>query len=344
MKKTLLALGIAALGVMGANATDYTVFDIANPGNWTGDANGWSRPTDENGFTIQYDRAQSTTDLISPAANEYAWRVYKNSSFTITSANVTMKSIVITYDTFNDGKYLGELVMSEGWTGTLVNDIYTVNNAAGSKTFTGQASNNQVRIKKIVVSDEGADAPEVDPSQGITVFDIHTPGEWTGDVNGWSRAKDANGFTLTYDRAGSTTDLISPAANSYAWRVYKGAAFTLTSETYKMDEVVITYDTYTTDDGKGYVAELVLSDGWTGTLDENVYTLKSNGLKTLTATSEVQQVRITKIVVKGEAGVTGVAVDNAPAAYYNLQGVRVANPEKGIYIVVKNGKSSKVMF
>lgn len=43
------------------------------------------------------------------------------------------------------------------------------------------------------------------------------------------------------------------------------------------------------------------------------------------------------------AGVDGIITDaNSEAVYYNLQGVRVANPEKGIYIRIQNGKSSKV--
>ena len=36
--------------------------------------------------------------------------------------------------------------------------------------------------------------------------------------------------------------------------------------------------------------------------------------------------------------------ENAEAVYYNLQGVRVANPSNGLYIVVKGNKSSKVIF
>ncbi|MGM9816545.1 MAG: Ig-like domain-containing protein, partial [Lepagella sp.] len=53
------------------------------------------------------------------------------------------------------------------------------------------------------------------------------------------------------------------------------------------------------------------------------------------------------IVVKGktESGVANIELDESAApVYYNLQGVRVANPEKGLYIVVKGNKSSKVMF
>lgn len=50
---------------------------------------------------------------------------------------------------------------------------------------------------------------------------------------------------------------------------------------------------------------------------------------------------------KGEGGFTGVSdiiVDdaNAPAIYYNLQGVRVNNPQNGLYIRVQGKKVSKV--
>lgn len=56
---------------------------------------------------------------------------------------------------------------------------------------------------------------------------------------------------------------------------------------------------------------------------------------------------IKDIVVKGKtkSGVANIELDETAApVYYNLQGVRVANPEKGLYIVVKGNKSSKVMF
>lgn len=44
------------------------------------------------------------------------------------------------------------------------------------------------------------------------------------------------------------------------------------------------------------------------------------------------------------AGVEGIEteVNNAPAVYYNLQGVRVANAENGLFIVKKGNKVSKV--
>lgn len=49
-------------------------------------------------------------------------------------------------------------------------------------------------------------------------------------------------------------------------------------------------------------------------------------------------------VKQAGSGVANIAVENnGEAVYYNLQGVRVENPVKGLYIVVKDGKSQKVM-
>ncbi len=49
------------------------------------------------------------------------------------------------------------------------------------------------------------------------------------------------------------------------------------------------------------------------------------------------------IKLNGQSGVEGVnAADNAPAEYFNLQGVRVANPENGLYIRRQGGKATKV--
>ncbi len=43
------------------------------------------------------------------------------------------------------------------------------------------------------------------------------------------------------------------------------------------------------------------------------------------------------------AGVDNVAVDNAnaPVEYFNLQGIRVAQPENGIFIVKQGNKVTK---
>ena len=46
----------------------------------------------------------------------------------------------------------------------------------------------------------------------------------------------------------------------------------------------------------------------------------------------------------GTTGAVEILTDaNAPAEYYNLQGVRVYDPAGGLYLVRKGGKVSKVM-
>lgn len=48
---------------------------------------------------------------------------------------------------------------------------------------------------------------------------------------------------------------------------------------------------------------------------------------------------------KSESGIEGVAVDNsnAPVEYYNLQGVRVANPTSGIYVKRQGNSATKIL-
>ncbi len=50
---------------------------------------------------------------------------------------------------------------------------------------------------------------------------------------------------------------------------------------------------------------------------------------------------LTLWVSNDPAGVEAIEIENAPAVYYNLQGVEVANPQNGLYIVKQGNKVSK---
>ena len=57
------------------------------------------------------------------------------------------------------------------------------------------------------------------------------------------------------------------------------------------------------------------------------------------------EVKDIKIRANNSTGVAAIESDNDIApVYYNLHGVRVANPENGLYIEVKGNKSRKVIF
>ncbi len=58
----------------------------------------------------------------------------------------------------------------------------------------------------------------------------------------------------------------------------------------------------------------------------------------------VDLVNMTMVVTKSTTGVESIDADNnAPAVYYNLQGVEVANPENGVYIMKQGNKVTKVV-
>ena len=57
-----------------------------------------------------------------------------------------------------------------------------------------------------------------------------------------------------------------------------------------------------------------------------------------------EQMGVYKFDPQGESGVAETLVDaNAPVEYYNLQGVKVANPENGIFVKKQGGKATKVV-
>lgn len=95
-------------------------------------------------------------------------------------------------------------------------------------------------------------------------------------------------------------------------------------------------------------------DNFTATSDgvslsfRNNYTLESvpAGTYDITAVVNVYQGAVSLYVVDYAAPGSGVAeieAENGEAVYYNLQGVKVANPEKGLYIKVEGNKTSKVI-
>ena len=108
-------------------------------------------------------------------------------------------------------------------------------------------------------------------------------------------------------------------------------------------------DGYTplSEDGTLYIGKYAYAKAEDGNPDLS-FVLVKNGASTpyLANTEEnpksVQYVTLSKV----DATITGVAspeVDETEAVYYDLQGVRVPNPQKGVYIRVAGGKAEKVV-
>lgn len=78
-------------------------------------------------------------------------------------------------------------------------------------------------------------------------------------------------------------------------------------------------------------------DSWTAT-DKNTNSITF----TVAANNRIDGINVEFEAI--DTAVEGINADEVAPVYYNLQGVKVANPEKGIYIVVKGDKTSKVIF
>ena len=60
-------------------------------------------------------------------------------------------------------------------------------------------------------------------------------------------------------------------------------------------------------------------------------------------TWEIKNVRVKGDTANVPSGIAGIEAEDGEAVYFNLQGVRVQNPENGVFIRVQNGKAVKIM-
>ncbi len=152
-----------------------------------------------------------------------------------------------------------------------------------------------------------------------------------GDMNGWLNDGLDEAYKFT------TTD-----NNVYTLQVPEiegGVPFAIANSDYSFKFIV------SADNAEGDEEEVNMHL----VLDRLYYTTKAQYDMAMEETCENVLITLniadeTVIFTQGDAGVKNVEVAEAgEAVYYNLQGVRVANPEKGLFIQVKGGKAAKVV-
>lgn len=374
MKKLLLSLAAVACAAS-MSATSYTLYDANNRGEWSGDGNGYTLNVTAGGksFTIATAKGGYNNDLVSPSANA-SWRFYKNSEMTITSADIDMKQVVITFDDYeyNGTTYYAALDLSAGWSGSLSGLEFTAV-SEGLKSVTMVAAEKQVRIVSVVVSDEaGSTEPPVGPELPEGVIYSNT---FESEIDGWDKINDES----LSDFSGWKINT-SPAClicNSY----YSGAnhaadakiqrEFDLTeylnvklsvAQAFGFDFPTSQVENYRmyiiSDAGTDYPAfanfpEVPASGNWSKEFADNQFDLSEYdgqkitiGFEYLTDGSTSRAWELKNFLLEGDKNVSVAGIEaeeNAAPVYYNLQGVRVANPESGLFIVVKGSKVSKVI-
>lgn len=162
------------------------------------------------------------------------------------------------------------------------------------------------------------------------------------------------GWTGTYKLYSGTTPEIEPVGSmpestetkEYTPKVVKAADITVAM----VNSVIAVKDVVLTE------ASPATKDNFTGTSEGVSLTLRNNyalesvaaGTYNMTLLVNVYKGDLQLYVINydakiTESGVAAIEAENGEAEFFNLQGVKVAKPENGLYIKVQNGKASKVL-
>lgn len=381
MKKLLLSLAVLAAGFTAANAEQYTIFSADNQAslNWTGDANGFTTNVTVGGknFTITTAKSKSTTNLIKPGDQI---RVYKNSDITITSTDFDFTTVVLTSTGGNYGNEQtvseGWTQKYDATAKTL-----TISNAAAAKTMTMSATANQFRVVNIVVSDgEVVSEPEPEATKVSSVAATKALANGTKIVVDYALTvgfvKNSNIFAC--DEAGDFIQLygsntlkvgdVVPAGWEGTYKLFNGVTPEIefdtlpaaTAGTFTAKEVAASDISNDLVNSVVVLKNVVFAEAtpeakanFTGKVGEvelsfrNNYSVASVAAGTydvtivVTVYNNAPSLYVISYAPAQTSGIDEIEAAAAEAVYYNLQGVRVENPENGIFIVRRGDKVTK---
>ena len=144
------------------------------------------------------------------------------------------------------------------------------------------------------------------------------------------------GHDNNWDPANPTVIAMTETAGVYE------AVLTFANKEFKFSEVKGTWDEFN-------AKAICIADDATVELDQAtpLYKYAGSNCKANIATGKEYKVTIdlnaNTITISESTAVEGIEVEEGEAVYYNLQGVKVANPENGVFIKVQGNKASKVL-
>lgn len=187
--------------------------------------------------------------------------------------------------------------------------------------------------------DPAVEAPEV--GKGVDVS------EKTFTAKGVTFAVSAQGEATNPPRIWNTS---GANAGKMDFRIYNGQSFTVTApEGFLLSAIEMThYNASNKIKLSATVGTVTESGSWVmpaaAPAAEATEATGKSVTFTATATNNIQTMKVI-VVPDGQSGIESVvaADENAPVEYYNLQGVRVANPTAGLYIIKQGSKVSKAI-
>lgn len=179
-----------------------------------------------------------------------------------------------------------------------------------------------------------------------------TPATSSNDTNLDGVTLKANGISVTFTDAGGTKVRWWKSTNTSDLRLYGSDYMTFTADNgLKLESI-----TFTISSASSSNLDLTASVGnnisktnteWTPASATETILRAASDVTTVKFTNNNAQSRIAKIEVayapSTPTGIASIEAEDGEAVYFNLQGVRVQNPEKGIFIRVQNGNATKIM-
>ena len=142
----------------------------------------------------------------------------------------------------------------------------------------------------------------------------------------------AGNVSLSFNKGTAGTNCrIWAGTSAYDLRTYKGSSFTISATGADITNIVFTGGKASKSQMTANVGEFVGST-WTGSAQSVVFTA--------TGTTNINTITVTYDTA---TAIEEIEAENAPVEYYNLQGVKVANPENGIFIKKQGSKTTKVV-
>lgn len=195
--------------------------------------------------------------------------------------------------------------------------------------------------RNVFVCDEAGDFIQIYGENSLKVGDV-IPAGWEGTYKLFNN--------VTPEIELGTTGLPAATAGTFEPKTVAAADVTtaMVNSVIKINDVVIAEATPAADADKD-------SRNFTGTVGNVTLSLRNNyalesvdaGTYNLTVVvtiyNEAPSLYVTNFEKTGSTGIEAIEAAAGEAEYFNLQGVRVANPENGLYIRRQGGKAVKVL-
>lgn len=299
---------------------------------------------------IAFEGGQAMETVANPVFSVAAGRVVKGTEVTLTCETPEAQI----FYTFGDAEPDSESSLYEE---PFEITVDTKINAIAYKD--GMLASEVVSVSYIVLP-EGAVTDEFNFGDPATLTPaVEAPEAGNGvDVNGKTFTA-AKGVTLAVaEEGGEGANQTKPRiwnpsganAGKMDFRIYNGWSFTVTApEGYLLSAIEMThYNASNKIKLSATVGTVTESGSWempaAAPAAEATEATGKSVTFTATATNNIQTMKVI-VVPDGQSGIESVvaADENAPVEYYNLQGVRVANPTAGLYIVKQGSKVSKAI-